>query len=906
MYILDGSGYIFRAFYAVQPLSTKAGFPTNALFGFTKMLIRLLRDAGETPVVAVFDAGKKNFRHDLYDQYKANRKECPPDLLEQMPHFSRIVEALGLPVLQLEGYEADDIIATLVSHFSPHTPITVVTADKDLLQLVSPAVTIWDTMKDKRFTRDEVIEKLGVPPELVPEFLALTGDASDNIPGVEGVGPKTAVQLVNIFGNTTNLLNNIEQIRTYKEIRGRDKIAAQLLESPDTLKLSRQLVELNRTVPLVGLIGECQDGPDNPILSHPLLRRNPINPDQLRKVLSEFEFSSLADDVIGAPVAKSKPQYNVSIVYKFDLPRFLDLLLSQSIVCFDLETTSLNPLEAKIVGISFAWEDQAFYLPVGHSTLSSELQVPVNEALENLRTFFASPVIKKIGQNLKYDLSVLLAHQVKVQGVYCDTMVAAYLLNSDRGSYNLTVLAKEFLGTVEVIEFEEVLAGKSSFAEVELSDAANYCGQDSVLAWNVFKKIEPLLIENHLVAPLSTLETPLISVLAKMELTGVLVDPKVLAELSSEFAKRLEEIQKSVVQQAGCEFNLNSTKQLSEILFNKLGLPTAGLKKTKTGISTDSDTLEKLAGLHPLPKELLEYRALYKLKSTYIDTLPQQISPITGRIHTRYNQTGTSTGRLSSSDPNLQNIPIQTENGRRIREAFIAPPGFVLLSADYSQIELRILAHLSKDSNLIAAFNEGRDIHASTAREILGLSEKHPVTSEERRMGKVINFGIIYGMGPHRLSRELGIPYKVAENYIENYFARYSGVRKFFDEVERSAKEKGEVRTLLGRRRVVSEILSDGRDSGFLLRAALNAPLQGTAADIIKLAMIKIYDSLPLISTQSRMLMQIHDELVFEVPSDEVSAVRPQIIDWMQNVITLEVPLVVEAGIGHNWNEAHS
>lgn len=905
MYILDGSGYIFRAFYAVQRLTTKAGFPTNALFGFTRMLVKLLKTAGSAPVVAVFDAGKQNFRHELYPEYKANRKECPPELAEQMPYFSKIAEAFGLPVLKEGGFEADDIIATLVKHFSPTTHITVVSADKDLLQLVGPNVTVWDTMKDIKFSRAEVIEKMGVPPELVPELLALAGDSSDNVPGLDGVGPKTAVQLVTLFGSIENVIAKASEIRGVKEIRGRDKVADQLLADPSVLRLSRKLVELNRAVPLEGLIGPCE-GDSMPLDSHPLLVRNPIDPASLKATLAEFEFSSLADELLASQTEQVRPVYDVQVVYRDDFRGFAEKLSKQPTFAFDLETTSLNPLEAKIVSASFSWNSGcAFYVPISHTSVAADKQVLLSDFLNSLREVFESVNYRKVGQNLKYDLTVLNCAGVKVDGVYFDTMVAAYLLNPDRGSYNLTTLSEEFLGT-PVIEFDAVLGDKTTFAEVAIDAAAQYCGQDSILAWRVYEHLRPQLEGHDLMGPLATLEMPLVPVLAAMEGAGVLVDRQRLAALSEEFGSRLEKLQGVITELAGKSFNLNSPKQLAEILFVDLALPTKGIKKTKTGFSTDSDSLDKLAAVHPLPKHVLEYRGLFKLKSTYIDTLPEQIFSASGRIHTRYNQTGTATGRLSSSDPNLQNIPIQSEDGRRIREAFIAAPGFALLSADYSQIELRILAHLSGDPALIAAFKNGQDIHSATAREILGVPPGSQIAPDDRRMGKVINFGIIYGMGPHRLSGELGIPYKVAESYIDNYFARYAGVRAFFDAVETSAKAKGEVRTLFGRRRVVSEIASDGRDSGFLLRAALNAPLQGTAADIIKLAMIRLYRELPQISPKSRMLLQIHDELVLEVPEGEVEALAPKISELMQGVVELAVPLVVDTGFGHNWNEAHS
>ncbi len=920
LFIVDGSGYIFRAFYAVAPLRTKEGFPTNALFGFVRMLLKLLKDADSHHLVVVFDAGKETFRTELYPEYKANRDECPEDLLTQMPYFREIVRVLGIPVLEQRGYEADDIIATLstrLEHLGHE--VVIVTADKDLMQLVGPHVTLWDTMRDRKVTAVEVKEKFGVAPEKVVEVLGLIGDASDNVPGVKGVGEKTAAQLIDLYGDVEGVIASVAAIKEEPAIRNRKKIAEQIESFIDQLRLSRKLVEVDRNVPVIfsrsnggHTDGEAvESAREVSAMSDGELVEafGRLEPDSaaLRALVDKFEFQSLERELGSALKArpKIKNSYQYMPVMRDEYQSGLAQLKKQREFSFDLETTGLDFLEAKIVGLSFCWDDtQAWYLPVGH-TMPGILQKSWDEVRTDLAPIFEDAAIKKCGQNLKFDAQMLLAQGITVAGIHFDTMIAAYLLNPDRRSYTLGSLALDYLG-LNVSEYEEVTAGLESFAEVGLKEATDYAAEDAHIAWLLKNKLEPMIAEAELGKVFYEIEIPLISVLAAMERLGIKLDSELLRNISGEYQGKLEILQAELFQLAGCEFNINSPKQLGEILFEKLQLPTKGLKKTKTGISTDSSVLEQLSEMHPLPKKILDFRLLHKLKSTYVDALPEQVSSVSGRLHTRFNQTGTGTGRLSSSDPNLQNIPIQSAEGRRIREAFIAKPGYVLLSADYSQIELRLLAHLSDDAALCQAFKEGKDIHEITTREILNVPPLIPVTSEQRRMGKTINFGIVYGMSSFRLSKDLGIPIGVAQQYIDNYFGRYANVKKYFAQLADDAARLGYVTTITGRRRRISDLDLSGRDKGFLQRVAINAPIQGSAADLIKMAMISIDQRIRTEKIDISMLLQIHDELVFECREDLVQNAQELVRSVMEGVLSLRVPLVVDVGVGNNWELAHA
>jgi len=920
-YIIDGSGYIFRAFYAIQRLSTKDGFPTNALFGFLRMILKTMSQATSDHVVIVFDAGRKTFRNDLYPEYKANRTECPPELAQQMPYFRELSRALGLPVLELPGFEADDIIATITSKLtSEGKPVIIVSGDKDLMQLVTDSVQIWDTMKDKHFGIPDVIEKFGVGPDKVTEVLALTGDTSDNVPGVDGVGPKTATQLIQKYESVEGVIANLAALKEDPEIRNRKKIAETIESTIEQLRLSRKLVEVDHEVPLDAIASTAMGSAssesrelqrDNSLAIDAVLTRREVDAEHLAELFERFEFTSLFKEfqsVLGSKSNQSTPSsFHYQLVTAKEFPAWCERLLAQQEFSFDIETTSLDLHQAAIVGVSFCWEDTtAYYVPIGHADTPG--QVPWDSFVRVLGPHFADRTVLKSGQNIKYDISILELNGIQVEGVAFDSMVAAYLLNPDARNFNLTALAHDFL-RLPVIEYDEVTSGADNFSGVSLEAATRYAGQDAHYAWLLKKELLPRIQEAGLKTVLEQLEVPLIPVLARMERTGIKVNAELLATMSAEFSVLLRELETKIYACADSEFNINSPKQLAEVLFVKLNLSTKGIKKTKTGFSTDSSVLEKLSDLHPLPGLILEYRMLHKLKSTYTDALAEQISTITGRVHSKFNQTITGTGRLSSSDPNLQNIPVQSSEGRRIRAAFVAEKGKFLISADYSQIELRLLAHLSGDENLIRAFQEGLDIHANTAREIMGYGPNEDLPDNVRRIGKTINFGIVYGMGAFRLARDLGIPVNQASQYITNYFNRYPHVKEYFNQLEDTALSSGEVQTIFGRKRVISSIDTSGRDQGFAMRAAINAPLQGSAADIIKLAMIHVDAFTRTSDTAATLILQIHDELVIEAedrgPTKNASFMEA-IRRTMEGVMTLKVPLKVDAGMGYSWQEAQS
>ncbi len=909
VYLIDGSGYIFRAYYAVAPLTTRAGFPTNALFGYLRMIIKLIKQAETDNIAIVFDAGRDTFRMDLYPAYKANREECPADLKQQMPYFRDFARAMGLRVFERKGFEADDIIGTLSRRLeTADTETVIVSGDKDLMQLVGEKVKIWDTMRDRWFGPAEVKEKLGVPPEQVIEFLGLTGDSSDNVPGIKGIGPKTAQQLLEKYGSIAQILASTAEIAEDKSIRGRAKIAEAIAKDGDLLKLCRELVTVKCDVPLVfdedlGAV-DLEEMSVEQLVSE--FKKRPADSKALRELIAQFEFESLFRDfdLDQSDVREELKQFDYRTVGAGEFSDWLKLFSQQKAFALDLETTSLDVLQAEIVGLSFCWDDQvAWYLPVAHASGSIE-QIDLPTLLESIKPILENADIKKCGQNLKYDASVLARYNVKLNGINFDSMIASYLLNPDQGSHNLTVLAREYLDR-GVLEYEDVVGSQASFAFTDITEATSYASQDAHMAWLLKTKMEPRLKEEELEEVFHTIEMPLVPVLSEIERTGIVLDTELLSDMSKEFAEKLGRLEAQVYELSGGPFNLNSPKQLGEVLFGRLKIPSKGLKKTKTGISTDASVLEKLAGEHAVPALLLDYRALFKLKSTYVDALPAQISTVTGRLHTKLNQTVTATGRLSSSEPNLQNIPIQSEDGRRVRRAFIAGPGKVLISADYSQIEVRLLAHLSKDSNMCLAFERGVDIHASTARDLLGVKENEEVPGDLRRIGKTINFGVVYGMSGFRLARDLGLPVFEGNRYIEDYFNHYSGVRDYFNALEQDALSKGYVSTMFGRRRYLSKIESQDRDGGFLRRVAINAPIQGSAADLIKLAMINIDRLIKQEGLPVQMLLQIHDELLFEVEENFAQQACEFIRAQMQDVVKLRVPLKVEVGQGANWYLAH-
>ena len=882
LFLIDGSSYIYRAYHAVRDLSTKEGFPTNAIYGFTNMLLKVLREQEPDYVAMVLDSPGPTHRHEIFPDYKANRPPMPDDLRVQIPRIEDLSKAFNIATLRLDGYEADDIIATLVDRFSEDVDdIVIVSSDKDFMQLVSQGVRMLDTMKDRWIGIDDVKERFGVDPEHVPDVLALIGDSSDNVPGLTGVGPKTAGKLISRFGDLESLFEHSDEIT--------GKVGENLSSEADTVRLSFSLVTLDREVPLdVTLDNLSMKDPDD---------------EALRTIFSELQFTRFLKDL--SPKSSLDREGYRLVLTEHDLSELVTNLDSAGVFALDVETDSRDPIIANLVGISFSWEQgQAAYIPLAHRYLGVPDQLDTDKAKEALSTVLANAKKKKIGQNIKYDLQVLSRAGWPLEGIEFDTMVASYLVNPSRRSHSLTEIAAEYFNHT-MISFKDVAgSGKKQipFYEVHLEDACEYACEDSDVTYRAADLLGAEVKNLELSDLFRDVEMPLVQVLAQMELAGILLDTEHLAGLFGEVNDKLSALEGKIHREAGRDFNINSPRQLGQILFEELGLPV--IKKTKTGYSTNADVLLELSEKHQLPAMVLDYRSLAKLKSTYIDSLPGLVNPETGRIHTSFNQAATATGRLSSSDPNLQNIPVRTELGRRIREAFIAPEGSVLLCADYSQIELRVLAHLSRDERLLAAFGEDGDIHEQTAREILGASQK--VEPELRRQAKVVNFGIIYGMSAFGLGKELGIHPKEAADIISSYFETYSGVKEYIDRTLAQAAETGYVTTLFMRRRYLPELGSSNPNIRQLAeRMAVNTPIQGTAADLIKIAMLHIQDQLKKELPEAMMLLQVHDELVFEVPEDKTEQVTGIVRPAMEGVMELAVPLVVDIGIGRNWTEAH-
>lgn len=882
-YIIDGNSYIYRAYYAVKSLSSSSGLPTNAVFGFSNMLLKVIKDHHPELIAVAFDPKGPTRRHGEYREYKAHRPPMPRDLVPQIPYIHRLVRAFHIPVFVEEGQEADDVIATLVRHGrEAGMEVTIVTGDKDILQLVGPGVRVYDTLKERSYGPAEVEERFGVPPDRVVEVMGLMGDAADNIPGVPGIGEKTAQALMKEYGTIENLLAHANEIK-------RPKLRQSLLEHGDLARLSRELAVLHTDVPLTF----------DPAA---LALREPDG-SALMELFRELEFSSLLRLVSAAPAKEGTYQ---AVLTRQDLQVLLDRLSRASLLSVDTETTSLDPMRASLVGISFSVESgAAFYLPLGHDYDQAPRQLPAGETLAALRPFLEDPNLPKVGQNLKYDLLVLRHAGIAMKGISFDTMIASYLLNPSRSSHGLDALALEFLSyrTTSYAEVTGTGKAQKSFSQVDIPTATRYSGEDADIALRLMETLAPRLRAQNLEALFRDVEMRLMEVLADMEFAGVKIDAPLLAAMSKRLERDAEQVRLDIFEHAGAEFNINSPKQLADILFVKLGL--TPVKRTKTGFSTDVDVLEELARVHPLPAEVLKYRTLTKLKSTYVDALPAMINPATGRLHTSLNQTVTATGRLSSSEPNLQNIPIRTDLGREIRRAFIAEPGCSLLSADYSQIELRILAHLSGDEALIQTFRVDQDIHTRTASEIFSLPPDE-ITPEMRRKAKAVNFGIIYGISAFGLAQDIGVSNAEAKRYIDSYFARYPGVRSFIDRTIEQARTSGFVSTLLGRIRSIPELTSStAAVRSFGERMAVNTPIQGTAADLIKLAMIAIHDAIAERNLRSRMILQVHDELIFEVPDEELDAMRPLVKEKMEGVLALAVPISVGLGTGKNWEEAH-
>ncbi len=883
LFIIDGNSYIYRAFYAIRNLSTSTGLPTNAVFGFANMLMKVVKEKAPDRLAIAFDPKGPTRRHIEFKEYKAHRPPMPKDLVPQIPYIHKLVQAFRIPVFIQEGQEADDVIATLAHKAAgAGLDVVIVTGDKDLLQLVGPAVSVYDSLKEKTYGPAEVEERFGVRPEQVVEIMGLMGDAADNIPGVPGIGEKTAQALIKEHGTIENVLANAHRIT-------KPKLKQSLLENGDLARLSRELAVLHTDVPLaIDLEQLTVKEPDNPALL---------------AILRELELTSLLKYVTIAP--EREAQYR-TVLTADELDTMLVTLSRAPELSLDTETTALDPMQAELVGLSFSVEPHtAYYLPLGHTCPGVPQQLPRKETLAKLKVLLEDPRVRKIGQNLKYDVLVLRHAGIEVRGISFDTMIASYLLNPSKTSHGLDALALEYLNYRTMTYTEVTGTGKKQigFCEVDIATATRYSGEDADITLRLKMLLEPKLREQGLDSLFRDVEMKLLRVLVDMEYAGVKIDAGLLKTMSGKLERDTARIVKDIYELAGVEFNINSPKQLADILFVKLGL--TPIKKTKTGFSTDVDVLEELAHIHPLPAEILKYRTLSKLKSTYVDALPAMINPRTGRLHTSLNQTVTATGRLSSSEPNLQNIPIRTEVGREIRKAFIAEQGHSLVSADYSQIELRVLAHMSGDEGLIQTFVEDQDIHTRTASEIFGLPQDE-ISPEMRRKAKAVNFGIIYGISAFGLAQDIGVSNAEAKRYIDSYFARYPKVRAFIDATIAQAKSTGFVTTLLGRKRFIPELASSAAPvRNFGERMAVNTPIQGTAADLIKLAMIKIHDLLAEQRPGSRMILQVHDELIFEVPDREVGLVKDLVKKEMEGVLELSVPIKVDIGSGKNWDEAH-
>lgn len=883
LYLIDGSSYIYRAFFAIRNLSTSTGLPTNAVYGFTRMLMKIIQEKKPDYVAVAFDVKGPTHRHQIYPEYKANRPEMPDDLQPQIPYIKRMVEGFGIPRVEMQGMEADDVLGTLARlGEDKDLEVVLVSGDKDLLQLVGPHVTVYDTMKDTVSGEAEVKERFGVEPERVIEVMALMGDSSDNIPGIPGIGPKTAVKLIQEHHDVEGLLSNAGKIK--------GKMGERIRENQEMARLSRTLVTIDTGLPLSMDLEE--------------FRYHEPKLEDLMELLRELEFTTLLKEFTGEVTKKEKDYRTISDIK--ELKAFMGRVKKQKEISLDLETTSLNPMEARIVGISLSVrEDEGVYIPVAHTYAGAPEQLAREDVLRVLGPLLTDPSIRKIGQNIKYDMLVLENAGLELQGVYFDTMVAAYLINPSRTTFGLNDLALAYLNHKMITYAEVAGSGKKmiGFDQVPVDRATEYSAEDAEITYSLYRHLSPLLEEHNLKDLFHEIEMPLVPVLTRMERSGVKIDADFLSKMSGEIGEQIGELQTRIYELAGEEFNVNSTQQLAQILFTKLKIKP--LKKTKTGYSTNVEVLQQLAEEHELPREILEYRSLNKLKTTYVDALPRMIHPQTGRVHTSFNQTATATGRLSSSDPNLQNIPIRTPLGRKIREAFVAEPGCLLVSADYSQVELRILAHLSKDARLIEAFRNNEDVHTRTAAEIFDLPTDK-VTPEMRRDAKVVNFGIIYGMGRFGLSRQLAIPVDVAEEYIQQYFARYPGVKAYQDDLLEEARETGYVTTIMNRRRLIPEISNANKNIAAMgERTAINTPIQGSAADIIKVAMIRIDETLRKEKMRSRMILQIHDELVLEAPEEELEAAEKILKQGMEGVIRLDAPLIVDLGLGKNWSEAH-
>ena len=902
--LIDGSSFLFRAYHAVPPLSNPKGEPTNAIYGVSNMLRKLINDYPTEYFTVVFDAPGKTFRNEIYDQYKAHRPPMPDDLRVQIEPLHQLIKAMGLPLIMESGVEADDVLGALAQHAAQQGfKVIISTGDKDMAQLVTEQIILENTMSNTRMDRQGVIDKFGVAPEQIIDYLALMGDTSDNIPGVPKVGPKTAAKWLEQYQTLENLVANADKIT--------GKIGENLRASLDQLPLAKQLTTVKTDLNLPYGMAD--------------LKKRTIDTEALKEILIQLGFSSWVKTLDNqsspatqdassatAPATEAKPTIipgtYETILTQEHFEKWLAELNNAELFAFDTETTSLDYCKAEIVGVSFAVvAGKAAYLPLAHQYPDAPLQLDRTKILAQLKPLLENPNKAKLGQNLKYDAHVLANHGICLQGIAHDSMLESYVLNSTATRHNMDDLAKEYLG-VTTIHYEDI-TGKGvkqiSFQEVPIEQAAPYAAEDADITLQLHQTLITKLQEQpSLLSLYQDIEMPLLSVLSRIESNGVLIDTGMLSQQSLELASQIVSLEQAAHESAGHAFNLGSPKQLQTILYDQLKLPIR--KKTPKGQpSTEESVLQELALEYPLPKLILDYRSLSKLKSTYTDKLPLQVNDKTGRVHTSYHQAVAATGRLSSSDPNLQNIPIRSEEGRKIRQAFIAPAGYKILAADYSQIELRIMAHLSGDAGLLKAFSAGEDIHKATAAEVFGVALED-VTTDLRRSAKAINFGLIYGMSAFGLAQQLGIDNSRAKSYIDLYFARYPGVKNYMDNIRAQAHEQGYVETLLGRRLYLPEIKSkNAARRQYAERTAINAPMQGTAADIIKLAMICTDQWLFKDKPDAKMIMQVHDELVFEVAEDQLESCSNAIRKLMCSAIELNVPLLVDIGIGNNWDEAH-
>ncbi len=897
LYLIDGNSYVYRAFYAIKGLTNSKGFPTNAIYGFTTTLLKIIREKKPDGVAVFFDTPAPTERHRIFEGYKAQRPETPGELVQQLPHIREMVDAFNISIFEMPGYEADDLIGTIAkgvkmmqdtryrmqdknnheSCIMNHVSVFIVTADKDMLQLVDENIRIYDPVKDRILDDKYVKEKFGLAPERVPEFMALTGDAADNIPGIKGIGEKTAKELLTAFKGLDEMLSHPEMIK-------KERLRSLVSENADIARLSKRLATIDTSVPIDFDLKEFR------------LKE----PDWLRllSLFSEFEFTSLKK-LVPAVIVSEK---NYETVLSTDKLKAVAAAIKDEFA-FDVEATGKDPMADSIVGFSVSAEKETgYYIPLRHSYLGAPEQIGMKETMAIVAPIFENPDIAKIGHNLKYDTMMLKREGVVTKGRLYDTMLASYLINPNKPNHGLEDVAFEHLSRRKRT-FAEVLNKKKSFADVFVEEATKYSAEDALLAFELKDILFEKLKEAGLEGVYFDIEAPLIPVLSDMEEAGVKIDVDKLNDISKELARELDSTQRRIFFLSGEEFNINSPKQLAKVLFHRLGLKPG--KKTKTGLSTDVSVLEELAMSHELPREILNWRSLNKLKTTYVDALPALINPKTGRVHTSFNQTVTATGRLSSSNPNMQNIPIKGEWGKRIRETFIADKGNILLSADYSQVELRILAHLSKDEVLIEAFSKGIDVHTKTASEIFG-TPVDKVTNEMRRTAKTVNFGVIYGMSPFGLSEALSIPHEEAKKYIEKYFERHPGVKQYIEATLSEVRQKGYTVTLAGRRRPIPEIRSQNSNTRAQAeRLAVNSPIQGSAADIIKIAMINIREKLKEENLTARMILQVHDELLFEAPESELNSARDMIKREMEGAVKLLVSLRVDIGAGRNWAEAH-